>query len=119
MENEQRTDEFVPAGEEDGVTDTFSLIDIATAFEVDPSRVHRAMIGEFGRDDVEVDSRQSQHLVEVLLGDLPMDRQTAALMKLGAYTPRADHATGLGEKDPADESDRLVRNADSDDGERG
>jgi hypothetical protein len=29
-------------------------------------------------------------------------------MRLGAYTPRPDHDTGLGEKDPADESDKLV-----------
>jgi hypothetical protein len=44
----------------------------------------------------------------VLLGDLPQDEHLAALMRLGAYTPRPDHDTGLGEKDPADESDKLV-----------
>jgi len=39
---------------------------------------------------------------------LPQDRQLAALMQLGAYTPRPDHDHGLGEKDPAEESDKLV-----------
>jgi hypothetical protein len=55
----------------------------------------------------------------VLLGDQPQEQQLAALMTLGAYTPRPDHADGLGEKNPAEESDRLVRNANDDDGERG
>jgi hypothetical protein len=66
------------------------------------------MTGEFGSDDIRVDSKQAQHLAEVLLGDLPQDRQLAALMQLGAYTPRPDHDWGLGEKDPAEESDKLV-----------
>ncbi len=66
------------------------------------------MTGEFGSADMRVDSKQAQHLAEVLLGDLPQDRQLAALITLGAYTPRPDHVEGLGEKDPADESDKLI-----------
>jgi hypothetical protein len=108
VENTERTGEYAPAGEESGVDATFSLDQIATAFAVDPERVHRAMTGEFGSDDIRVDSKQAQHLAEVLLGDLPQDRQLAALITLGAYTPRPDHVEGLGEKDPADESDKLV-----------
>lgn len=119
MENTERDGEYAPTGEESGVDATFTLDDVASAFDVDPNRVHRAMTGEFGSDDIRVDSKQAQHLAEVLLGDLPQDRQMAALMALGAYTPRADHAVGLGEKDPADESDRLVRNATEGDEERG
>lgn len=108
MDNTERTGEYAPAGEESGVEATFSLDEIATAFDVEPDRVHRAMTGEFGSDDMRVDSKQAQHLAEVLLGDLPQDQQMAALMKLGAYTPRSDHDWGLGEKDPAEESDKLV-----------
>jgi hypothetical protein len=48
-------------------------------------------------------------LAVVWLGELPQDQQLAALMKLfGAYTPRRVHNIGLGEKDPAEESDKLV-----------
>ncbi len=108
MENTERTGEYAPAGEESGVDATFSLDEIAAAFDVEPDRVHRAMTGEFGSADMRVDSKQAQHLAEVLLGDLPQDQQMAALMTLGAYTPRPDHDTGLGEKDPAEESDKLV-----------
>jgi hypothetical protein len=77
------------------------------------------MKGEFGATGTPVDSKQAQQLAEVLLGDQPQDLQMAALMTLGAYTPRPDHTDGLGEKAPAEESDRLVRNATDDDGERG
>ncbi|MDQ2683847.1 MAG: hypothetical protein M3Y37_10010 [Chloroflexota bacterium] len=107
MDNTVHVGGYAPAGEESGVGATFSLEEIAAAFEVDPERVHRAMTGEFGNDRMRVDSRQAQHLADVLLGDQPQDRQMAALIRLGAYTPRPDHAEGLGEKDPADESDKL------------
>jgi hypothetical protein len=108
MENTTRTGEYAPAGEESGVGATFSLDEIASAFGIERERVHRAMTGEFGSADIRVDSKQAQHLAEVLLGDLPQDRQLAALITLGAYTPRPDHVEGLGEKDPADESDKLI-----------
>ena len=109
MENTERPGEYAPAGEESGVNATFTLDEIASAFEVDPERVHRAMTGEFGSAEIRVDSKQAQHLAEVLLGDLPQDRQLAALMTLGAYTPRPDHDIGLGEKDPSEESDKLAK----------
>jgi hypothetical protein len=108
VENTERLGEYAPAGEASGVGATFSLEEIAAAFGIEPDRVNRAMTGEFGAADLRVDSKQAQHLVEVLLGDLPQDKQLAALMRLGAYTPRPDHDTGLGEKNPADESDKLV-----------
>ena len=108
MESEERVGEYAPAGEDSGVRATFTRDQIATAFGVDPDRVQRAMTGEFGSDATRVDSRQAQHLAEVLLGDLPQDRQLAALITLGAFTPRPDHVEGLGEKDPADESDKLM-----------
>ncbi len=108
MENTEHVEEYAPAGEESGVGATFSLEEVAAAFAVEPDRVRKALSGEFGSDAIQVDSRQAQHLAEVLLGDQPQDRQMAALITLGAYTPRPDHAEGLGEKDPADESDKLV-----------
>ncbi|HYJ12910.1 MAG TPA: hypothetical protein VEW66_04930 [Thermomicrobiales bacterium] len=119
MADDTHSNDYAPIGEESGVNATFSADAVATAFEVEIDRVHRAMAGEFGQADTLVNSRQAQLLAEVLLGDQPQDQQIAALMTLGAYTPRSDHTDGLGEKDPADESDRLVRNADEDDGERG
>lgn len=119
MDNTERDGEYAPAGEESGTDKTFSLEQIATAFEVDPDRVHRAMEGEFGSDDIQVDSAQAQHLAEALLGDQPQDKQMAALAKLGAYTPRPDHVEGLGEKDPADESDKLKGDINDDEEPRG
>ncbi|MEJ7838984.1 MAG: hypothetical protein WKF81_09220 [Thermomicrobiales bacterium] len=98
--------EFAPAGELQGVDSTFNADQIATAFEVDVHRVHAALAGEFDMAaDGNVDSRQAQLLSEVILGDLPMDKRESALMTLGAFTPRADHAWGAGEADPAEESD--------------
>lgn len=110
--------EYTPAGEEADPGRTFEVGEIATAFDVSPVRVERAIAGEFGAA-VTLDARAVQHLAEVLLGDKPLPERQAALMELGAYTPRADHDIGLGEKDPREESDRLVRNSDRGDGERG
>ena len=107
MTNNERDGEYAPVGEEQLVGENFSLDQIAQAFEVESERVQHALSGEFGSDDVRIDSRQAQHLAEVLLGDQPQDHQMAALIKLGAYTPRPDHVEGLGEKDPAEESDKL------------
>ena len=119
MSRDPKHGEYAPEGEESGVGATFSADAVATAFGVELERVHRAMQGEFGNADAPVDSKKAQLLAEVLLGDQPQDQQMAALMNLGAYTPRPDHTDGLGEKNPAEESDRLVRNANDDDGERG
>lgn len=107
MKNTERDGEYAPTGEEGGADATFDREEITRAFSVEPDRVQKAMTGEFGSDDIRVDSTQAQHLAEVLLGDLPQEEQMAALIKLGAYTPRPDHVEGLGEKDPADESDKL------------
>ncbi len=110
--------EYTPAGEAVEPGRTFSVAEIATAFDVTPVRVEQAIAGEFG-SAITLDDRAVQHLAEALLVDKPLAEREAALMELGAFTPRADHDTGLGEKDPAEESDRLVRNADRGDGERG
>lgn len=99
--------QYVEAGEATGVSASFTTDEVAMAFAVDPDRVHRAMQGEFGLGSgASVDSRMAQQLSEVLLGDLPLDRREAALMKLGAYTPRADADWGLGSGPPDEESDR-------------
>jgi hypothetical protein len=110
--------EYRPAGEDqDG---TFSADQVAAGFKVDVSRVHAALEGEFGKGpDAVVGSTEAQHLAEVILGDKPLAEREAALMELGAYTPRSDHDWGLGDKAPEDESDRLVRRGDQGDEERG
>jgi hypothetical protein len=104
----KRPGEYGPAGEMQGVNSTFAVADVANAFGVDPERVRRAFGGEFGlAPEGRIDSRQAQHLAEVILGDRPQDVRQAALITLGAYTPRHDHEMGAGESDPAEESDSL------------
>lgn len=101
--------EYVPAGEAQGEFDSFSASDIAAAFGIDSARVLDAMAGEFGASERDrMDSRQAQHLAEVLLVESPQPEREAALMKLGAFTPRADHSWGVGEAAPGEESDRVV-----------
>ena len=100
--------EYAPAGEAQGKAAHFSAEQIARGFEVEIDRVHRALSGEFGlAADGQVDSRQAQHLAEVILGDHPLAEQEAALMRLGAFTPRPDHNWGIGETPPGEESDKL------------
>ncbi len=115
--------EYRPSGEAQGTSDTFTSDQVAEAFEVAHDRVLAAFKGEFGLDGMDqtarVDSVQAQQLAEVILGDMPLDKREAGLMRLGAFTPRADHDTGLGEKIPEEESDRLKRTANSSDEERG
>lgn len=112
--------EYTPAGEDQGVNSSFTAEQVASAFEVDIQRVHNAFHGEFGLGpDGAVDSKQSQQLAEVILGDKPQDVQQGALMTLGAFTPRTDHDWGFGEKADDEESDRLRRTADTGDEERG
>ncbi len=106
-------DERSPAGEDVALDAQFSADQVAGAFGVDIDRVHRAMAGEFqlaSRDSVS--SSQARGLADVLLGDLPIDRQQAALMTLGAFTPRSDDDWGLGDTAPGEESDRLSSDAD-------
>lgn len=101
--------EYAPAGERQGEAATFSADEIAQAFDVATARVQRAMRGEFGLGpDDRVDSREAQHLAEVILGDLPLAGREAALMQLGAFTPRADHGWGIGEAAPGEESDKVA-----------
>jgi hypothetical protein len=101
--------EYAPAGERHGEERRFSGDQIAGAFEVASERVLRAMAGEFGLGMADVvDSQQAQHLAEVLLGDRPLADQQAALMRLGAFTPRPDHDWGIGEAAPDEESDRVA-----------
>ncbi len=111
--------EYTPAGEDQGVNSSFTAEHVASAFEVDIQRVHNAFAGEFqlGPDGT-VDSKGAQQLAEVILGDKPQDVQQAALMTLGAFTPRTDHDWGFGEKAEEEESDRLKRTADKGDEER-
>lgn len=98
---------YIEAGEDAAGSARFSLDQIASAFGVDPNRVRRAMEGEFGAGpEAQVDSKMAQHLAEVILGDLPLDRREAALMELGAFVPRSDAAWGPGSGPPEEESDR-------------
>jgi hypothetical protein len=100
--------EYAPAGEAQGEDARFSAGQIAGGFEVEIDRVHRAMSGEFGLGaEGRVDSRQAQHLAEVILGDQPLAEREAALMRVGAFTPRPDHGWGIGESPPGEESDKL------------
>ncbi len=106
------------AGETQGINETFDAPTIAQAFNVAEDRVHNALQGEYGlAADARVDSRQAQNLAEVLLGDQPMDQQMAALMKLGAFTPRPDDAWGFGDKAPGEQSERLSDRTGTIDGE--
>lgn len=101
--------EYAPAGGAQGTTATFSAAQVAGAFAVAIDRVHRALAGELGLgSEGRVDSRQAQHLADVILGDQPQAEQQAALMRLGAFTPRPDHDWGIGEAAPGEESDRVV-----------
>ena len=101
--------EYAPAGEAQGTAATFSAEQIVAAFAVTRDRVQRALSGEFGLGpDARVDSRQAQHLAEVILGDQPQAGQQAALMRLGAYTPRPDLDWGIGEAAPGEESYRVA-----------
>lgn len=108
-----RPGEYAPAGETQGQDSRFAADQIAAAFGVAIARVERAIAGEFGLNaGALVDSRQAQRLAEVLLTDKPLPEREAALMQLGAFTPRADQAWGLGETAPGEESDRLAASAD-------
>lgn len=101
--------EYAPPGEAQGETARFTSGQIAKSFGVDRSRVVRAMAGELGLEaDALVDSRQAQTLAEALLIDQPQAEREAALMLLGAFTPRRDHEWGIGEAAPGEESDRVA-----------
>lgn len=105
--------EYAPSGEAQGIADTFSAEEVATAFHIEVARVLNAFAGEFsaGQGD-RISSQQAQHLAEVLLVDSPQPDREAALMQLGAFTPRPDHSWGIGEAAPGEESDRVVGNDD-------
>lgn len=112
--------EYTPAGEGQGQNATFTADQVAHAFDIEVDRVHHAMQGEFElAAKAEVDSRQAQRLVEVLLTDRSVDLRQAALMNLGAFTPRTDHDWGSGETAPGEESDRLEQRGTESDEERG
>jgi hypothetical protein len=100
--------EYVPSGEAQGGARAFSRDEMAAAFGVAADRVAAAMQGEFGLGpEARVDSPQAQELAEALLVDEPLDVRQAALMTLGAFTPRPDHSWGVGETAPEDESDKV------------
>jgi hypothetical protein len=103
--------EYAPSGEAQGTAQTFGRDELAAAFGVAPERVAAAMWGEFGlAADARVTSVQAQDLAEALLTDEPLDVREAALMTLGAFTPRPDHSWGVGEAAPGEESDKVENN---------
>ena len=110
---------YVAAGEDQGLGRLFTADEVATAFAVDIDRIWRAFAGEFKTgQDGRVDSKQAQHLAEVVLGDQALDVREAALMRLGAFTPRPDDDWGLGDTAHGEESDRLAASAETPDDER-
>jgi hypothetical protein len=104
-----RASEYDRGSGKQGVAPSFTAEAVAEAFGVEVARVHRAMQGEFQLSaDAPVDTHQAQELVEVLLSDKPLDKRQAALMELGAYTPRFDEIEGtVSEKPPGEQSDRI------------
>ncbi|HET8523816.1 MAG TPA: hypothetical protein VFL82_11295 [Thermomicrobiales bacterium] len=111
--NDEQAGAPLPAGERQGINATFTAGQIARAFDIDAARVARAIAGEFGGNaETGVDSRQAQRLSEVLLFDQPLENREAALMRLGAFTPRPDEEWGIGDEPPGEESDRLAASAD-------
>ncbi|HET7093051.1 MAG TPA: hypothetical protein VFI22_06230 [Thermomicrobiales bacterium] len=105
--------EYAPAGELQGEHARFSPDQIAAAFKVERAAVERAMLDEFGPHALQgVTSREAQRLAEALLPDKPMDEREAALMTLGAFTPRRDAEWGLGDTAPGQESDRYAADPD-------
>lgn len=110
-----RTGEYTPAGEGQGKYRKFTAEQVAKAFDVEVDRVHNAFKGEFGLGpDGQVTSQQAQQLAEIFLGDLPLDGQQAALMTLGAFTPRPDDTEATATpKPPGEQSDKLRDSQDS------
>jgi hypothetical protein len=105
----ERTGEYTPAGEDQGKYRSFTAEQVADAFGVEVQRVHNAFAGEYGLSpDGKVSSVQAQALAEIFLGDLPLDGQQAALMTLGAFTPRSDDVEATATpKAPGEQSDKL------------
>lgn len=110
-----RAGEYTPAGEDQGKYRKFTASEVAKAFDVEESRVVKAFEGEFGiGPDGRIDSRQAQELAEIFLGDLPLDGQQAALMTLGAFTPRSDDTEATATpKAPGEQSDKLRKSQES------
>ena len=109
MRDDKRDSEgvYIEAGETVSPSKTFSVDEVAGAFGVERDRVLRALDGEFALgSDARIDSKMAQQLVEVLLGDLPLAQHEAALMELGAFTPRRDATWGAGSGPADEESDR-------------
>lgn len=101
--------EYAPAGEAQGERSRFTAEEVAAAFGVDVTSVRKAMSAELGLAGSDpLDSRQAQQLAELVLPQLPLAEREAALMRLGAFTPRVDHDWGIGEAAPGEESDRVV-----------
>lgn len=100
--------EYAPSGEAQGVGATFTAQQLGAAFGVATERIEAAMTGELGLGPAaHIDSRQARHLAEAVLTDQPQAEREAALMRLGAFTPRPDHQWGVGEAAPGEESDRV------------
>jgi hypothetical protein len=101
-----------PHGEGNNPASEFNANDVATAFEVELDRIERAMRGEFGLEpNASINSYQAQQLAEVILAERPIADRQAALMRLGAFTPRSDVEWGIGDTHRGEESDRLAGSA--------
>jgi hypothetical protein len=104
---------LMPRGEASDPSLRFTARQVADAFDVEPVRIERAMRGEFGLEaNGAISSHQAQQLAEIVLAERPLGEREAALMRLGAYTPRSDVEWGLGDTYKGEESDRLASRAD-------
>jgi hypothetical protein len=112
----ERNNPQVPKGEANAPIGQFTAEQVAYAFDVEQVRIERAIRGEFGlnADDM-ISSHQAQQLAEIVLAERPLGEREAALMRLGAYTPRSDVEWGLGDTYKGEESDRLAARTDTPD----
>lgn len=110
-----KTGEYTPAGEDQGRYRKFTARQVADSFGIEIQRVRNAFEGEYGLGpDGQITSHQAQDLAEIFLGDLPLDGQQSALMKLGAFTPRSDDTEATATpKAPGEQSDKLRKSQDS------
>lgn len=109
LNTDEQPGEYTMAGEDQGIASEFTAQQVADGFGVDISRVHEAFKGEYDLgEDGQIDSKQAQRLAELFFADRPLDIQQAALMKLGAFTPRYDSSEpSVSEKAPGELSDKI------------
>jgi hypothetical protein len=105
--------EYIPAGERADARASFAVNELAEAVGVDRTSVEREAAAAGLAVAGGVDNRAAQVLVERLMRDRPLPDRQAALMRLGAFTPRSDTVEGVGDVPSPEESDRQAARADT------